>query len=140
MTEATLSEYGLVPVARVRIVDQTFVIEITNQEIAQLPKCIYAFLVGGTIVRIGSSKAILRTRFKSWERDLTNALNGRKSRTADWEAKAWNEELGRHGGGVIFARQGTEVSTRIGKFHAYLDEESTLIGIHLPRLNRSKHR
>jgi len=140
VTAAKLSEYGLVPVATVRIVDRRFTIEITNHEIVQLEKCIYAFLIGDTIVRIGSSKAPLRGRLKSWERDITNALNGRKSPSPDWEAKAWNEALTLHGSGLIFARQGTVVTTPIGTFPAYLDEESVLIGRHLPRLNRSKFR
>ena len=140
MTAIQLSEYGFVPVATVRIADRRFIIEITNYEIAQLEKCIYAFLVGDIIVRIGSSKARLANRLKSWDRDVTKTLNGKKSSTPSEEAAGWDKELSQHGTGTIFARQGTVVTTPVGTFCAYLDEESVLIGRYLPLFNRSKHR
>ena len=140
MTAAILSEYGLVPIASVSIVDREFRIVVTDPEAVRREKCVYAFLVGGTILRIGSSKGVFAKRLKAWQRDITNALNGRKSPAPDWEATEWDKELNLHGSGTIYARQGTEVMTPIGSFHAYLDEESILIGRHLPRLNRSKHR
>lgn len=141
MTASKLSEYGLVPVATVRIDDSRFIIEITNPEIVQLEKCIYAFLVGDKIVRVGSSKGRLARRLKCWERDITNALRGQKSPAPAWEAKGWNDELSQHSGGIIYARQGTVVTTPVGTFPAYLDEESILIGNHYyPALNRNKHR
>ena len=101
---------------------------------------VYAFLIGSEIARIGSSKAPLRSRLKSWERDVTNALNSRKSPTPPWEADLWRGALEQHGVGHIFAREGTAITTSIGTLSAYLAEESELIGRHLPRMNRSKHR
>lgn len=140
MTEHTLFAYGLSPVATVRIVNRKFEIAVFKDEVLQLEKCIYAFLVGDEIVRIGSSKGKLGKRFRSWQRDVTNALNGKKSSTSDSEAKEWENILDKAGFGTIYARQGTMVTTAVGNFPAYLDEESLLIGKHLPRLNRSKHR
>src|SRR4051794_32737462 len=72
--ENQLAEYGLASVALVRMDGRRFTIEILNDEIAQLEKCIYAFVVGENVLRIGSSKARLRSRLKTWERDVSAAL------------------------------------------------------------------
>lgn len=135
-----LRAYGLRPFADVRLEHERFVIEVIDEDTAALEKCIYAFVVGGEIVRIGSSKARLGHRMKIWQRDVTRRLGGHPSSTPPWEAAAWKERLIRHGGGAVYARQGTWMSTPVGSFNAYLDEESLLIGRHLPPLNRSKHR
>jgi hypothetical protein len=142
MTAAKLTEYGLKPVARFHIADKRLIIEITDNDAVQLDKCIYAFLIGDEIARIGSSKAPLKSRLKSYERDITNGLNGRKSPAPDWEIALWSEKLDRAGSGVIFAREGTIITTPVGTFPAYLDEESILIGRHHHEggLNRNKHR
>ena len=50
------------------------------------------------------------------------------------------ERLKKSGSGEVWARRGTEVETPVGKFPAYMDEESILLGKHLPPLNRSHHR
>lgn len=138
--DAILRSYGLRPFARVVILDERFVIAIDDAEMAANEKAIYAFVVANQIVRIGSSKGYLRNRMRTWERDVSRALQLRPSSTPRWEAEAWREILGQDGIGIIYARPGTTVTTPIGTFSAYLDEESLLIGRHLPRLNRSKHR
>jgi len=144
MNATDLRRYGLFPVARFRIQDRKLQIEFTNLKITELPECIYAFFIGGKVVRIGSSKARLKYRLRNYERHITHALNGRKSPTPAQEARKWKKLAGRPG--AIYARQGTEVKTRLGKFRAYMDEESILIGKLFreePRdqiLNRNKHR
>jgi hypothetical protein len=135
-----LASYGLVPIGSVRITGGQFRIEITNLEMFNLGRCVFAFLVGNEIVRIGSSKAPLRRRFSEWQRHVTNRLQGRKSPTPPAEAAVWDAILRQHGSGIVFARPGTIVTTPIGEFSAYLDEESVLLGRHRPRLNSSKHR
>jgi hypothetical protein len=140
MTAANLDEYGLVPVATFHIADRALKIEIINHEITKLERCIYAFLVDDVIVRIGSSKAKLRSRLRRCERDVTEALNGRKSSTPEWEAELWNNVLSPNKVGLVFARQGTMVRTPVGTFPAYQDEESILLGKHQPKLNRNMHR
>jgi hypothetical protein len=139
MTATMLAEYGLVPVARVHIADRKLVIEITDHETVKLDKCVYAILIGDEVARVGSSKAPLRNRLKSYERDITGALNGGRYHE---EAPLWSEKLTRAGFGIIFARQGTLVTTPVGEFRTYLDEESLLIGRfhHVGSLNRGKHR
>ena len=148
MTAAELTKYGLVPVAHVRIVDQNLIIDITDQKTVELEMCIYAFLIEGKVYRIGSSKAPLENRLKDYKRDITNALNGRKSPAPPEEAEKWKKRLPAGRSGVIYARQGWSVTTPIKTFPAYMDEESLLIeelfkdGDLTPDeiLNRNKHR
>jgi hypothetical protein len=146
MTAAVLTKYGLALVARVHIADRKFIIEITDPETVKLEKCIYAFLIGGEIVRVGSSKAPLKSRLRNYELHITHALNGRRSPTPDQEAVRWSEILPDGRLGDIYARQGTMVTTPLGTFPAYMDEESLLIGKlfkefpHNHILNRNKHR
>ena len=132
--------YGLYRVARVSMQGNVFLIEVEDKEIVELENTIYAFVINDEYIRIGSSKGVLKKRLRSWERDVTRRLEGRETSTPDWEAKEWKERLEKHGEGIIYARRGTEVTTPVGTFPAYLDEESVLIGRHLPPLNRSKHR
>ena len=148
MNAAKLTQYGLVPVARVRIADRNLIIDITDPKTAKLEMCIYAFLIEGKVYRIGSSKAPLENRLKDYKRDITNALNHKKSPAPDEEAEKWKKILPDGISGDIYARQGTSVTTPIGTFPAYMDEESIMIGKIfddgdlLPDqiLNRNKHR
>jgi hypothetical protein len=146
MNAKDLTKFGLVPVARVRIEDRELKIKITDPETVKFKECIYAFLIRGKVVRVGSSKAPLEKRLKNYERDITHALNGKKSPAPEQEAKKWKELLPAGTSGFIYARQGWPVTTPIGKFPAYMDEESILIGKlfseepHDQILNRNKHR
>jgi hypothetical protein len=101
VTAAVLAGYGLLPVATARINDRRFIVEITDRETVELKKCIYAFLIGDEVARIGSSKAPLKMRLKSYERDLTGALNGGRYAA---EAPLWEAKLNRAGFATIFAR------------------------------------
>jgi hypothetical protein len=129
--------YGLTRIGTWSADADGFHIELDDVPTLDRERCIYAFLDGsGQFVRIGSSKGKLRARMRAFVRDLTNAIIGRKSPCADWEPAEWRS-VGR---GEIHARPGTVVSTPVGTFSAYLDEESVLLGRHQPRLNRSWHR
>jgi hypothetical protein len=150
MNAAKLTKYGLVPVARVRIVDRKFEIYDKNLERIKLDKCIYAFLIGRKVYRVGSSKAPLEKRLRNYELHITHALNGRKSPAPAEEAEKWKKILPDGISGDIYARKGWSVKTpiKINKFPAYMDEESLLIeelysdGDLTPDqiLNRNKHR
>jgi len=138
--DLVLTAYGLKRFAQFSIKDDRFTIAIENADIAKNEKSIYAFVVDDDIVRIGSSKARLGNRMKVWQRDVSLALQGLRSSTPPSEAEAWRELLPDGRVGTVYARRGTTVTTPVGTFCAYLDEESLLIGRHQPRLNRSKHR
>ena len=138
-----LVAYGMTKVAEVRIAEgPKFAITIMDKLTTELDRCVYAFIVGGKIQRIGSSKSPLQSRLQSWERYVTNRWQDPdgNSDTPLWEADGWRKCLSEAGYGEIYARQGTLVNTPVGQFRAYLDEESILIGRHRPPLNRSKHR
>jgi hypothetical protein len=148
MNAAKLKEYGLAQVATCCIADRKLQIEFTDLEAVEHMKCIYAFLMDGKVVRIGSSKAPLKTRLKNYMRDITRAINKDKSPTPDDEAEKWLKKLPAGTSGTIYARQGWSVTTPIKTFPAYMDEESLLIeelfkdGDLTPDeiLNRNKHR
>jgi hypothetical protein len=148
MNAAKLAEYRLVPVATCCIEDQKLKIEFTDLEAVKLEKCIYAFLIDGKVVRIGSSKAPLETRLKNYMRDITRALNNEKSPAPPEEADLWLKKLPAGTSGTIYARPGWSVTTPIKTFNAYMDEESLLIEeLFNDRdltpdeiLNRNKHR
>ncbi|MFO0389411.1 MAG: hypothetical protein ACK502_06810 [Alphaproteobacteria bacterium] len=124
----------------------TFSIEIHLTEALSWEKAIYIFVFNNEIVRVGSSKGRLGRRMKEWCRCVTNALhrvNGlpaKKTVTPDWEARGWSKLLNAHGSGEIYAREATEVTTPVGSFRAYMDEESILINRHKPKMNRHKNR
>ena len=139
MTTAVLERYGFTRFAEVRIEGDEFLIDIEDDELARRPMCLYAFVVGDEIVRIGSSKAPLGSRMGSWRRDVSGALAGKRTSTPLEEADGWRELLSSRAG-AVYARPGTEVTTQIGTFNAYMAEESHLIGLHRPRQNRSMHR
>jgi hypothetical protein len=140
MSAETLHIYGLKPVADFWIEDARFVVSTTDEDVVRMTECIYVFAIGDEILRIGSSKGVLRSRFNAWQRDVTAAMARRRSSTPDWESDAWLATLPSGVVGTVWARKGSTVTTAAGTFNAYMSEESYLIGLHLPRLNRSKHR
>jgi hypothetical protein len=81
-------------------------------------------------------------------RDITRALNNEKSPAPPEEADLWLKKLPAGTSGTIYARPGSTVKTPLGKFRAYMDEESLMIneifkdGELSPDqiLNRNKHR
>ncbi len=140
MTAETLTNYGFRVVANLRIEDRRFIIEPVDFEAMAFRESIYAFLIGDTIARFGSSKGVLASRFRSWERDVTGRLANRVTSTPETEGDDWLALLPPGVTGTVWARLGTMVTTPAGTFSAYMSEESYLIGKHLPKMNRSKHR
>ena len=116
----------------------SFIVDCDEKHL-QLEQMIYIHTIDEKIVRVGSSKNKLKSRMRSWERDVTKALNGQKSSTPLWESQKWREILNNKKG-VLYGRQGTTVKTPAGEFNSYLSEESYLIGKFTPKMNRSKHR
>jgi len=126
--------------------EQTFSMNIVRKDVLDWEKAIYIFVFNDEIIRVGSSKAKLGKRMKQWSGDVTNALRqikglpAKRTATPDWEATAWAKLISKHGEGDIYAREATEVETPVGKFRAYMDEESILINRHKPPLNRHSNR
>ncbi len=135
-----LSNYGLIKIGKFAIINDQFTIDISDKAMIEQVRCIYAFVIDGKIVRIGSSKAPLKKRMASWRSEVTKALKGERSQTPIAEASKWKELLSESKCAELFARQGSTVATPVGEIITYLDEESVLIGRYSPVLNRSKHR
>ena len=137
----TLKGYGMNRIGRVEMPDAaTFRVVVEQPEAARWERAIYAFVVGDEIVRVGSSKGLLGGRLNSWTRDVSKAFRGDFGSTGEEEAAKWRACLTLHKGGLVFARVGTVVTTPVGTFPVYKDEESVLIGRHKPRMNNSKDR
>lgn len=123
-----------------------FSVDINVSDALSWEKCVYIFIFNGEVVRVGSSKGALGKRMRQWSRDVTNAfhrlngINAPKSNTPDWEARGWLDLIQSHGGGEVYARKATTVTTPVGTFEAYMDEESVLINRHKPPMNRHTNR
>jgi hypothetical protein len=133
MSAEALLSYGMKRIATVKIQDDRFIIDLTSPSVADIEKCIYAFVIGDEILRIGSSKGKLKTRLRAWQNDVSNALSNKSFRTPASEALIWKSSFEKHGLGQIFARAGTVVATPVGELNLYMLEESALIGRHEPR-------
>lgn len=142
-----MNAYQFIEIGIISVPDSaTFKIELTLKDAAEWERAIYIFLLDNEIVRVGSSKGKLGSRIKQWNRDVTNALlriNAQPfkyTNTPDWEAHEWKKALETHKSGMVYAREAHLVTTPIGSFKTYMDEESILINRHKPRLNRHKNR
>jgi len=107
MHREAIESYRLQPVAKVHIADEIFYVAVSDAGIAAEECCIYAFLVGGQIVHLGSSKGRLSKRLRAWQNDISRALQGRKSPAPQLEAEKWRALLLEYGVATIYARRGS---------------------------------
>ena len=133
MSTADLLNYGMQRIGTVQIVEDRFEIRLTDHSSRELERCIYAFMVGDEVLRIGSSKGKLGSRLRAWQNDVSNALNGDFRRTPQEEVAVWRSALMEHRRGEIYARVGTIASSPVGTFNLYLNEERALIERYKPR-------
>lgn len=96
MPRRTLEEAGFSHVGHVWISDQrAFTVEYDLIPEAEWWVCsLHAYRIRGEVVRIGKS-LFLRQRIAAWQRDVTNALNGkfRRGATTQAEANEWANRL-----------------------------------------------
>jgi hypothetical protein len=141
MSETKLFEYGLRPAGSIRIIDDNFIVEFIDSNLAAQSRCIYAFLVEDEVIRVGSSQNPLRNRMKQWQRDVSKALKGLPSHTRPQEAAVWRDVLtGTYG--RIFARMGMVAFSPFGELNIFQVEEAALIAKFQPRLcwDRVRHK
>lgn len=131
-----LASYGFAPVGTFRLENNTFAIEVTDQQTVEQICCIYVFVLGGEIVRVGCSQAPLKKRLRSWHRDLTRDFQPSDNPMPSY-AKQWFDALTDRGSGTIYARPATKVVTPLGEITTHLDEERVLIARYRPRFNLS---
>lgn len=130
---------GMARLGTVRVEGNQFIIDIEDEELAKQKMCIYAFMVDGQPVQIGSSEGMLKHCMARCRRDVSKALGGEKSPTPAHEAGSWRDYLADGREGDVLARVGTIVKTPMCRVNTFLAEESALIERHQPPLCRSKH-
>ena len=102
---------------------------------------VYAFAIGGRVVRLGATKPQFRVRMRAWELSVSKAFKGDYRGTKEPEADKWECFLKKNGGkGTLYARKGSQVDTPIGLINAYLSEESELISRYELPMNNSNFR
>lgn len=141
MSEAKLVEYGLRAAGSIRIIDDNFIVEFIDSNLQAQTRCVYAFLVGDEVIRVGSSQNSLRSRMLQWQRDVSKALKGLPSPTRPEEAAVWREVLtGTYG--RLFARMGFVVHSPMGELNIFQVEEAAMIAKFQPRLcwDRVRHK
>lgn len=101
-----LEDDGFVLVGRITLqLPSTFIVNFDRLEAKSWAPVIYAFRIGGEVVRIGKSESALSKRMGEWERDVSRALAGefRRGGTNPWEAFEWRRRLKEHGQGEFLA-------------------------------------
>jgi hypothetical protein len=95
--DRTLEEDGFVLVGHITLqLPSMFVVDFEELPKAQWwAPVIYAFRIGGEVVRIGKSENVLGMRIRQWNRDVPRALAGdfRIGGTNPWEALEWRARL-----------------------------------------------
>ena len=130
---------GMARLGTFRVEDNHFIIDIEDEQLAKQEMCIYAFMVDGQPVHIGSSEGMLKQCMASWQHNVSRSLGGEKSPTPADEAASWREYLADGREGVVLARVGTIVKTPMCRVNTFLAEASELIEQHQPPLRRNKH-
>ena len=105
---ATLEDHGLVRVGWIaNDPPSVFSVHFDLQEARSWQNAIYAFRIGGEVVRIGVA-AILVHRMHQWEKDLSRALAGefRTGGPNPWEVYEYRRQLSEHHLGELWARKG----------------------------------
>lgn len=145
---AVLEKYGMRPFAEFSITeDGRTSVSFSNDEIASCGKAIYAWIIDDQIVRIGSSRASLRSRINGHSRWIEIRLLGTCKLKNELrlggqieEARRWHEALMGNKVAVVWGRAGTVVETPTGALNCYLSEENSLLERHKPRFNNSHFR
>lgn len=110
-----LEDDGFILVGRITLeLPSTFLVRFRRSEAQLWGPAIYAFRIGGEVVRIGKTESCLKIRMRQWERDVSRALAGdfRKGGANPWETFEWRQRLTEHGYAEFLARQGLTVEER----------------------------
>jgi len=104
-----LENEGFVVVGRITLrPPDRFLVHFDRREAQSWGPAIYAFRVGGEVVRIGKTESTLKNRMNEWERLVSRALAGhfQKGGTNPFEAFEWRRRLTEHRSGEFLARSG----------------------------------
>ena len=110
-----LEDDGFILVGRITLEPpSTFLVRFRRAEAQLWGPAIYAFRIGGEVVRIGKTENCLKIRMRQWEKDVSRALAGdfRKGGTNPWETFEWRKRLTQHGDADFLARQGLTIEEK----------------------------
>ncbi len=145
LASSILHSYQFVPFAEMSLHNNHAIMKITNSQIAQQVKGIYAWVYDEEIVRIGSSKDSLEKRILGHGRwiemrlqGITKVSNPERVQKELADAQRWRSLLENEGSkATVWGRSGTIVTSPIGELNIYLAEENKLLERHKPPLNNS---
>jgi hypothetical protein len=126
----TLEDDGFLRVGWIALdLPSTFSVHFDFDEARSWRNAIYAFRIGGEVVRIGAAATLIQ-RMVQCEKDLSRALAGdfRTGGPNPWEACEWRRRLTEHRRGEFWAQKGPSKSVQVVK------EERRLILKHDPCL------
>lgn len=113
-----LENHGFVLVGQITLeLPAKFLIQFDNvPEALSWTPAIYAFRIGGEVVRIGKAWHILGERIRQWNKDVSRALAGefRKGGTNPWEAFEWRRRLTECSPGEFLAQVGPSDKRSLG--------------------------
>jgi hypothetical protein len=101
-----LEDDGFVLVGRITLqLPSSFLLQFDRPEARSWAPVIYAFRIGGEVVRIGKSESALSKRMNQWQTTVSDALAGefQKGGTNPWETFEWRKRLQNHGQGELLA-------------------------------------
>jgi hypothetical protein len=110
-----LEDDGFVAVGRVTFrPPASLVIHFDRDDAKGWGPALYAFRLGGEVVRIGKCEVALKARMVQTEKLVSRALSGifQKGGTNPWEAFEWRQRLTKHQNGELLAREGPTTEER----------------------------
>ena len=142
-----LEDDGFVRVGRVTLQPpSTVAIHIDQREAQSWGPAIYAFRMGGKVMRIGKTESTLKGSMLAHERYHSGALAGnfQKGGTNPWEAFELRRSLTEHDGGELWAWCGSKEAVRskkrelIRRYDPPLINDSPCAGYRPPEARRVK--
>jgi hypothetical protein len=124
-----LEDDGFVLVGRVSLeAPSTLVVHFDRDDAKAWGPALYAFRIGGEVVRLGKTESKLKGRMVETERLVSRAMAGnfQLGGTNPWEAFEWRRRLTEHGSGELLARPGptTEERALIRRYDPPLCDDS----------------
>jgi hypothetical protein len=110
-----IEDDGFVPVGRVMFDPPArLVIQFDLADARGWGPALYAFRIGGEVVRIGKTEYSLKSRMIQTEKLFSRSLSGvfQKSGPNAWETFEWRRRLQQHGYGELLAREGPTAEER----------------------------
>jgi hypothetical protein len=138
-----LEDDGFVPIGRITLAGGKFVVHFDRPEARSWGPVIYAFRIGGEVVRISKGESDLASAIRGWERNVSDALRGifHLGGTNPWEALELRSRLTEHRYGEFLARRGAtgEKKALIKRYDPVLCNDSPCAKLRPPEARSVKN-